>query len=55
MFIAVNANKPPSPFGGADAVAIYHSTGFRSSERRRSCWPVTIYKHVAPNGAKTAR
>ncbi len=37
MFIAVNANKPPSPFGGADGqVAIYPSSQSRSSERRRS-------------------
>lgn len=29
MFIAVNANKPPSPFGGADGqVAIYPSSQF---------------------------
>jgi len=29
MFIAVNADKPPSPFGGADEqVAIYPSSQF---------------------------
>src|SRR3989442_6977303 len=55
MFIAVNADQPPSPFGGADEqVAIYPSGQSRSSERRRGLLLFQNYKHLAPNGAKTS-
>jgi hypothetical protein len=55
MSIAVNANKRPSPFGGAEGGLRFTSqASFRSSERRRRI-AITNYRHVAPNEAKTDR
>lgn len=56
MFIAVNANKRPAPFGGADAqVAIYPSR--QSPLLRTEQGGILLfqnYEHLAPTGRRQA-
>jgi len=54
MFIAVNANKRLSPFGGAEGGFGFTSqAGFRSSERRRRCLPLQAINMSPQTGRRT--
>ena len=51
MSIALDANPPPAPFGGAELnLAGTHPVSFRPSERRRGIRCAPAYKHLTPNG-----
>ena len=53
MSIAVNANQPTSPFGGAD-VRLSQPPKTPARPNGEVLLAVTIYKHLAPDGTKTA-
>ena len=53
MFIAVNAHKRPSPFGGAEGGCGLPFKQFPLLRTERELLAVPVYKHVAPNGAKS--
>ena len=53
MFIAVNANECPSPFGGAEAGCGLPLKQFPLLRTEKQLLALTIYKHLAPTERRT--
>ena len=55
MFIALDANANSAPFEGAEPnLRGTHLVSFRPFERRVVLNGTSVYKHLTPNGVKTA-
>jgi hypothetical protein len=55
MSIAVNPDKRPSPFGGTEGGCGLPLKQFSAPPNGEGVLAVTIYEHVASNGAKSDR